>query len=145
MQRRAFLLRWRADRGPALELWNRIDSASWPARLHGGDLAAWYEMLLGYMLDSVPHDAIFGPLADDSAFGRTGLGRLGFSRLDAQNEAQFYDALKRATKGDAAGANASMRRVVESDHRRYVEYAMARELLRANPDWPASAPLPMRR
>jgi hypothetical protein len=47
--------------------WARIDSATWDARLRGGDGEAWYEMLVSYFLGKVPEGVIFDPLKDDSA------------------------------------------------------------------------------
>lgn len=141
----AVLQRWRANAGERqaaeqrlLERWGRIDRESWPARLNAGDPAVWYEKLLGYPLDKVSESEIFAPLADDASFARSPLSGLGFSRLAMLTEANFYDALKRSQKGDLAGAHASLERVLKAGRRGYIEYAMAHELLRANPKWPAS-------
>ena len=141
----AVLQRWRAGAGERqaaqqrlLERWGRIDRESWPTRLNAGDPAVWYEKLLGYSLEKTSESEIFAPLADDAAFARSPLSGLGFGRLGMLTEANFYDALKRSQKGDLAGAHASLERVLKAGRRGYIEYAMAHELLRANPKWPAS-------
>lgn len=133
----AILLRTRADerlRAVAerrlTELWRSVDMRSWDARLRAGDNRAWYEMLLGYFRGEVEQAALFGPLHDDATFQASALAELGITRANALTEANFYDALRRQTEGDAAGARASLQRVVESGTRSYVEYSMALQLLR---------------
>ncbi len=112
------------------ERWARIDSATWDARLRGGDGDAWYEMLVGYFLGKVPAGDIFDVLRDDSVFASSKLEGLQVTRKRLLTEAYFYDAVRRMAAGDQAGQVTSLQQVVDLGLKGYVEYEIAVHLLR---------------
>jgi len=121
------------------ELWRGVDVRSWDARLRGGDERVWHEMLLGYFKGAVSEADIFGPLRDESTFQASKLAGLGFTRLLGLTEANFYDALRRKVNKDDAGAQESLKRVVKSGSKQYIEYSLAMQLLRNDLDRTTSA------
>lgn len=112
------------------ELWRTVDRQFWKVRLHNGDERVWYEMLLGYFKGAVSEADIFGPLRDDNAFQASELAGLGFTRQEVLTEAYFYDALRRKVDNELDGARDSLKRVVKSGSKNYIEYALAEQLLR---------------
>lgn len=111
------------------ELWRTVDPQSWNTRLRNGDDRVWHEMLLGYFNGVVSETDIFGPLYDDNAFQASKFAGLGFTRVQALTEANFYDALRRKIDGNTEGARESLMRVINSGSKRYIEYALAEQLL----------------
>ncbi|GKS63815.1 hypothetical protein YTPLAS72_11190 [Nitrospira sp.] len=112
------------------ELWRTVDRQFWSVRLHNGDERVWYEMLLGYFKGAVSKADIFDPLRDDNAFQASELATLGFTRQEMLTEAYFYDALRRKVDNELDEARDSLKRVVKSGIKNYIEYALTEQLLR---------------
>jgi hypothetical protein len=110
-------------------LWSNSDPRSWKERLRAGDDTAWREMLIGYYLNKVNREDIFGSLEDDTKFISSELQYLSLPRRGMLCEAYFYDALLAEAKGKIVLRNDNLRQVLSTNHRGYLEYNMAKFLL----------------
>ena len=105
------------------------DRPNWPARIRGGDVSAWRELLIGYYRDQVPAADIFGPLETDAAFAASDLRFLPMPRQAMLTEAYFYDAMLARSNGDTERMTRRLESIMQLGYTRYIEYRLAWFLL----------------
>lgn len=110
------------------ERWDSINPSTWKTRLKYGDIKVWSEMLIGYYLDKVPEKDFIGPLNDSTAFLSHTFSKLG-SLTGMRCEGYFYIGLKKGADGNIQSFKNYMSEAVETKHRSYYEYLMAKYFL----------------
>jgi len=105
------------------------DRANWPARIRGGDVSAWREMLIGYYRSQVLPAEVLDPLENEAAFARSDLHFLPMPRQALMTEAYFYDAMLARSNGDMARMTQRLETIVHTGYSRYIEYKLAWFLL----------------
>lgn len=112
-------------------IWHDTDPQTWDARLRAGDPGVWREMLIGYYMDEVDRQRIFSDLVNPAAFEASSLSGVGLPYTGMQCEAHFYDAMLAWSRNEPDRMRTSLRQVISSNHRSYLEYGMAAFLLAA--------------
>ena len=110
--------------------WTDVDTTTWRARLDGGDMSAWREVLVGYYLGKVPGDRLATALTTDEALRSSEFGKLPVPLQGLRCEFYFYDALLARSRGDVPHMKERLAGVLDTNYRLYYEYRMAQYLLR---------------
>lgn len=109
--------------------WAEVDRSTWNARLEQGDPAVWRDMLIGYYLERVTRQELFGPLTDEATFKESLFRNLPLAREGMLCEANFYDALLARAHGDRERWREALQAAIETQYRPYLEYDIAKFLL----------------
>ncbi|MFO0829448.1 MAG: hypothetical protein U0572_15025 [Phycisphaerales bacterium] len=124
-----------ADAREVLErLWRETEAgrSMWSDRMRVGDQRVWSEKLVGYYLDKLSRDDVFGDIEDPARYAESPVRFMPQPREALLCESYFYDALHALAQGDQTRMRDDLQRVLATGFRLYLEYDLARYLLSAH-------------
>jgi hypothetical protein len=120
----------REDAMQALSAWKDLDERAQRARLREGDERAWRELLIGCYLGKVSWSGILSSLETQEAFEQSDFSHTRFSREAMLADVLFYKSLWDGANNRKESVREDLARVVDLGQRQYLEYTIAKYLLR---------------